>query len=143
MTMGSENWTLTVFRDAADLVCGAVLSKPDTSITFPTGSTPLPMFDVLAARAARGEVDFSGVAVFCLDEYVGVTVEDPNSLSRWLWDALLNRIGVTLSGPLPSSKWQSPLAVVSTSRSSVSVRMVTLDTTSQDRAWTPAPESSP
>jgi glucosamine-6-phosphate deaminase len=52
------------------------------------------MFDVLAARAARGEVDFSRVAVFCLDEYVGVTDEDPNSLTRWLWDALLNRIGV-------------------------------------------------
>ncbi len=52
------------------------------------------MFDVLAARAARGEIDFSGVAVFCLDEYVGVTVEDPNSLTRWLRDALLNRIGI-------------------------------------------------
>ena len=101
MVIGSENWTLTVFRDAqtaseaaADVVSGTVLSKPDASITFPTGSTPLPMFDVLAARAARGEVEFSGVAVFCLDEYVGVTVEDPNSLTRWLWDALLNRIGV-------------------------------------------------
>ena len=101
MVIGSENWTLIVFRDAqtaseaaADLVSGTVHSKPDASITFPTGSTPLPMFDVLAARAARGEVDFSSVAVFCLDEYVGVTVEDPNSLSRWLWDALLNRIGV-------------------------------------------------
>ena len=51
------------------------LSKPDASISLPTGSTPLGMFDVLAARAARGEIDFSGVTVFCLDEYVGVTVE--------------------------------------------------------------------
>ena len=69
-------------------------SKPDAAITFPTGATPLGMFDVLAARAARGEIDFSGVSIFCLDEYVGVTVEDPNSLTRWLRDALLNRIGI-------------------------------------------------
>ena len=52
------------------------------------------MFDVLAARAARAEIDFSGVTVFCLDEYVGVTVEDPNSLTRWLREAFLNRIGI-------------------------------------------------
>jgi glucosamine-6-phosphate deaminase len=52
------------------------------------------MFDVLAARAARGEADFSDVAVFCLDEYVGVSIEDPNSPTRWLSEALLNRIGI-------------------------------------------------
>jgi glucosamine-6-phosphate deaminase len=101
MVIQSENWTLAVLRDAnaaseaaADLVAKTIQSKPDASITFPTGSTPLGMFDVLAARAARGEIDFSAVAIFCLDEYVGVTVQDPNSLTRWLWDALLNRLGI-------------------------------------------------
>ena len=102
MVIGSENWTLTVFRDAqaaseaaADIVSrnGTRANPTRRSPSLPA-ATPLAMFDVLAARAARGEVDFSGVAVFCLDEYVGVTVEDPNSLTRWLWDALLNRIGV-------------------------------------------------
>src|SRR5215204_1530964 len=101
MVIGSENWTLTVLSDApaasesaADIVSNTLLSKPDAAISFPTGSTPLGMFDVLAARAARGEIDFSGVTVFCLDEYVGVTAEDPNSLTRWLREGFLNRIGV-------------------------------------------------
>ena len=101
MAIGSENWTLAVLPDAhaaseaaADVVSKTIQSKPEASITFPTGSTPLGMFDVLAARAARGEIDFSAVAIYCLDEYVGVTVQDPNSLTRWLWDGLLNRIGV-------------------------------------------------
>jgi glucosamine-6-phosphate deaminase len=53
------------------------------------------MFDILAARATRGEVDFSGVHLFCLDEYVGVTPKDPVSLTRWLWDAFLHRIGLS------------------------------------------------
>ncbi len=101
MVDGIENWTLTVVHDAraasksaADIVSTTLLSKPDAAIAFPTGTTPLGMFDVLSARAARGETDFSGVTIFCLDEYVGVTVQDPNSLIRWLSEALLNRIGI-------------------------------------------------
>src|SRR5215213_10955116 len=101
MATGSENWNLTVFRDSpaaseatADVVSAAIRSKPDAAIAFPTGSTPLHMFDILAARAARGDIDFSSVTVFCLDEYVGVTVEDPNSLTRWLRDEFLQRIGI-------------------------------------------------
>jgi glucosamine-6-phosphate deaminase len=103
MVIGSEKWTLAVFRDAqaageaaADVVSAVIEGDPDAAITFPTGTTPLAMFDVLSARAARGEVDFSRIAVFCLDEYVGVTAADPNSLTRWLWDAFLSRIGISL-----------------------------------------------
>lgn len=101
MAIGHENWTLVVHRDAhaastfaADIVTNTLLSTPDSAIAFPTGTTPLGMFDVLAARAARGEADLSGVTIFCLDEYVGVTIEDPNSLTRWLREALLVRIGI-------------------------------------------------
>src|ERR687897_2974409 len=95
MVNETEDWTLIVLGDAlaasktaADVVSKTLLSKPDAAITFPTGSTPLGMFDVLAARAARGEADFSRVSIFCLDEYVGVTAEHPNSLTRWLSEAL-------------------------------------------------------
>ena len=101
MVITSENWTLIVLGDAraasksaADVVTNTVLSKPEAAIAFPTGATPLGMFDVLAARAARGEADFSRATIFCLDEYIGVTIEDPNSLTRWLRKALLNRIGI-------------------------------------------------
>jgi glucosamine-6-phosphate deaminase len=101
MISGSKNWNLAIFRDsgaaseaAADVVSGVIRSKPHAAIIFPTGSTPLGMFDILSGRAARGEIDFSRAAIFCLDEYVGVTVEDPNSLTRWLRDEFLNRIGV-------------------------------------------------
>src|SRR5215212_973236 len=103
MSIGSENWNLTVFRDslaaslgAADVVSAVIAGNPHAAVSFPTGSTPLGMFDVLAARAARGEIDFSRASVFCLDEYLGVTIEDQNSLTRWLRDGFLHRIGMTL-----------------------------------------------
>jgi len=101
MVIGSESWTLSVFRDAhaasesaADSVANTLQNKTDAAITFPTGTTPLAMFDILAARAARGEIDFSGVSIFFLDEFVGATDEDPNSFTRWLTEVLFNRVGI-------------------------------------------------
>jgi glucosamine-6-phosphate deaminase len=108
----AEGWSLTIVPDVAamsaagaDAIAETLRLKPDAVISVPTGSTPLPMFDVLAARAARGEVDFSRVEVFCLDEYVGVGVGDPNSLTAWLWNAFLDRVGVAADRvhALPSS----------------------------------------
>jgi glucosamine-6-phosphate deaminase len=101
MTTTEETWTLRVVRDAAtmseaagDIVTETVTAKPQAVIAVPTGTTPLGMFDVLAARSARGEVDFSRVRLFCLDEYLGVSADHPNSLTRWLFDAFSDRVGI-------------------------------------------------
>ena len=101
METRGRNWSLSVFRDAmaaseaaADVVATIVHGKSNAAISVPTGSTPLAMFEILAARAASGEIDFSDVEIFCLDEYIGVSLDDPGSLTRWLWDAFLSRIGV-------------------------------------------------
>jgi glucosamine-6-phosphate deaminase len=79
---------------AADIVTAIVRYKPHSVIAVPTGSTPLAMFDVLAARTARREVDFSQVHLFCLDEYLGVGPTDPNSLTRWLHEVFIDRIAI-------------------------------------------------
>jgi glucosamine-6-phosphate deaminase len=112
MVNASENRKLAIYRDAAaaseaaaDRVATTILDKFDATISLPTGGTPLIMFDILAARAARGEIDFSGVHLFCLDEYVGVMPEDQVSLTRWLREAFLNRVGLPADQvhPLPST----------------------------------------
>lgn len=79
---------------AAEIVARTIHAKPDAAICLPTGSTPLGMFGELAAMSARGEVDFSRVELYCLDEYVGVDRRDPNSLTGWLWTALVTRVGI-------------------------------------------------
>lgn len=96
-----DRWKLTVVPDAramseaaADIVAETVAAKPDAVISVPTGSTPLGMFDVLAQRVSRGAVDLSRIQLFCLDEYVGVSSDDPNSLTRWLQSALIDRVGI-------------------------------------------------
>ena len=101
MDTETERWTIRVVLDAAamgaaaaDVVAEVVREKREAVISVPTGSTPLTMFDVLAARAARGEIDLSRIELFCLDEYLGVDANDPNSLTRWLFEALIDRAGI-------------------------------------------------
>lgn len=101
MNTAVDRWKLTVVPDAramseaaADIVAETVAAKPDAVISVPTGSTPLGMFDVLAQRVSRGAVDLSRIQLFCLDEYVGVSPDDPNSLTGWLQDALIDRVGI-------------------------------------------------
>src|SRR5215216_1895723 len=81
-------------RRAAEIVAEAVTQEPGAAISLPTGSTPLGMFDELIGMDRNGEIDLSQVHIFCLDEYLGVTAEDPNSLTGWLWKAFLGPAGI-------------------------------------------------
>ena len=72
-------------RAAADRVVGVVDRSPSATLAFPTGSTPLGLFEELVRRIRAGEADFSRAVFFCLDEYLGLSQEDPNSLTGWLF----------------------------------------------------------
>ncbi|HEU0257387.1 MAG TPA: glucosamine-6-phosphate deaminase [Microbacteriaceae bacterium] len=68
-----------VGRMAATLVVEAVTKNARAVIGLATGSSPLATYAELAARAQAGEVDFSHVRGFALDEYVGIPAEHPQS----------------------------------------------------------------
>lgn len=93
--------TLTIVPDAAamgqmaaDLVAASVQRKPDLVLAVPTGSTPLGMFQALIAKVQQGDLDLSAVHLFCLDEYVGVAPNDPNSLTGWLQRSFIEPAGI-------------------------------------------------
>ncbi|MDQ3228091.1 MAG: glucosamine-6-phosphate deaminase [Chloroflexota bacterium] len=97
----SSTWNLTVVPNAfamgglaADIVADTVRVKPNAVVSVPTGTTPLTLFEELAARSRRGEIDLSRIELFCLDDYVGVTADDPNSLTGWLKSAFIDRAGI-------------------------------------------------
>jgi glucosamine-6-phosphate deaminase len=52
-------------------VASEVRRHPDFTLGVATGSTPLPVYEALREEAASG-TDFSHMAVFALDEYVGL-----------------------------------------------------------------------
>lgn len=80
----------SVGQQAALLIARQIKDKPDASIVFPTGKTPLPLYAVLRQMSGLG---WSKTRLFQLDEYVKPTgLQEPlpyetfaTFLNRELW----------------------------------------------------------
>jgi glucosamine-6-phosphate deaminase len=79
-------------RAAADVVGEVLRARPEAALIFPTGNTPLGLFDELVARENVGCVDFSRARFYCLDEYLDVGPDDPVSLFGWLRRSFFARL---------------------------------------------------
>lgn len=80
--------------EAARIVADAVAAKPDLVLALPTGGTPLGMFRKLIDMVESGELNFSRVTFFCLDEYLGAAPDEPNSLTGWLLKEFMGPAGI-------------------------------------------------
>ncbi|MDQ0840868.1 MULTISPECIES: glucosamine-6-phosphate deaminase [unclassified Streptomyces] len=63
----------------AEAMADLLRRKPDALLGVATGSTPLPIYQALAAKVANKEVDASRARVCQLDEYVGLPAGHPES----------------------------------------------------------------
>lgn len=72
----------------ADLVCDAIAAKPAAVLALPAGQTPLPLYAELRRRCAAGQVDFSQVTTFNLDEFEGVSPTSRGSFRRFMQEHL-------------------------------------------------------
>jgi glucosamine-6-phosphate deaminase len=71
-------------RAGADVVAGVVNADGPVTIVPATGETPVGMYEELAARRARGDLDTSGVSIVQLDEYLGLEPDDRRALFGWM-----------------------------------------------------------
>ena len=69
--------TQSIGRLAADAIGSLLTSKPDAVLGLATGSSPLAIYDELAARCAAGTISFRQARGFTLDEYVGLAANHP------------------------------------------------------------------
>ena len=63
----------------ADAIANLVQRKPDAVLGLATGSSPLAIYDELAARCSAGTVSFGRARGFTLDEYVGLPADHPET----------------------------------------------------------------
>ncbi|AXG80186.1 glucosamine-6-phosphate deaminase [Streptomyces paludis] len=63
----------------ADSIAALLRRKPDALLGVATGSTPLPVYQALAAQVRAGSVDVSRARIAQLDEYVGLPPGHPES----------------------------------------------------------------
>ncbi len=66
-------------KAAAQLVVDVLNTKPNAVLGMATGSTPLGLYQELVRLFEAGQVDFSRVTTFNLDEYVGLNANHPQS----------------------------------------------------------------
>lgn len=81
---------------AGELAGGAVAElvdrKPDAVLGLATGSSPLPIYDNLAARHDAGELSFADVRAFTLDEYVGLDAAHPERYANVIHQEFTSRV---------------------------------------------------
>ncbi|MFJ9522908.1 glucosamine-6-phosphate deaminase [Kitasatospora sp. NPDC101801] len=93
---------IVIVPDAAaggELIASAmaelVTRKPDALLGVATGSTPLPIYQALAAKVRSGALDVSRARVCQLDEYVGLPTGHPESYRSVVLREVIEPLGLT------------------------------------------------
>ncbi|MBR5536331.1 MAG: glucosamine-6-phosphate deaminase [Clostridia bacterium] len=81
-------------RKAADIIASQILMKPNCVLGLATGSTPIGTYQNLVKKYQQGDLDFSTLTTFNLDEYLGLTGDHPQSYRYFMNDNLFNHVNV-------------------------------------------------
>lgn len=73
---------------AAERMAKAIKAKPDATLGMATGGTMEQLYTLLVAMYERGEIDFSQIKAFNLDEYVGLAADHPCSYHYYMNERL-------------------------------------------------------
>lgn len=78
----------------ADRIVDTVRRKPSSVLGLATGSTPVALYEELIRRHRRGDVSFSEVVTFNLDEYFGIDPEHPQSYRQFMTRHLFGHVDI-------------------------------------------------
>ncbi|MEZ6116027.1 MAG: glucosamine-6-phosphate deaminase [Pirellulaceae bacterium] len=81
-------------KAAAKIVANTLNSKPNAVLGLATGSTPLSLYRELVRMHKDEGLDFSQVTSFNLDEYVGLTKNNPQSYHHFMHENLFRHINI-------------------------------------------------
>lgn len=85
----------TLSTRVADAIKEQIRKKPDSRLGLPTGRTPTECYGLLAEWTKRGDLDWSGVSAFGLDEYYGV--DETISFKYYLEQNLYRHINIPVA----------------------------------------------
>lgn len=84
-------------RKAANIISAQIIMKPDCVLGLATGSTPVGMYRQLVEWYRKGDLDFSQVTTVNLDEYRGLSKEDPQSYAYFMNEHLFRHVNIDKS----------------------------------------------
>ena len=81
-------------RKAANIISAQIIVKPGCVLGLATGSSPLGLYANLVERYKQGDLDFSQVKSVNLDEYLGLTHDNPQSYYYFMNENLFRQINI-------------------------------------------------
>lgn len=83
-----------VSKKAAQMILSQVTLKPNSVLGLATGSTPIGMYENLVKLNKNGDIDFSEVRTFNLDEYYNLPKENDQSYHYFMYKNLFDHINI-------------------------------------------------
>lgn len=81
-------------KNASEIVINQVQRNPQSVLALPTGDTPLQMYRELVLAYKSGDVDFSSVSTFNLDEYLGFSNDQWGSYSFYMNNYFFSKVNI-------------------------------------------------
>lgn len=81
-------------RALADMLETVIVEKKDAILGLATGSSPIGMYQCLAEDFQSGKVDFSSVSTINLDEYIGLSKENPQSFRFFMDQHFFSKVNI-------------------------------------------------
>lgn len=81
----------------ATIMAASLQTRARPVLGLATGSTPIGTYQALRRMYKKGLVDFSQTRTFNLDEYVGLSPEDPQSYYAFMYDQFFTHINISPS----------------------------------------------
>src|SRR5437899_2754300 len=85
---------IAVAERIIDIIQRETHAKGRAVLGLATGSTPLGVYEELIRRHQAGDVDFSRVITFNLDEYYPMTPDSPHSYHRYMWENFFAHVNI-------------------------------------------------
>ena len=81
-------------RKAAQIILAQIIMKPNCVLGLATGSSPIGTYEQLIEWYNKDELDFSEVTSINLDEYKGLSPEDPQSYRYFMNTHLFDHVNI-------------------------------------------------
>jgi glucosamine-6-phosphate deaminase len=78
----------------AAFIAAEVRARPESVIGLPTGRSPINFYKALVALRERGELELSRATTFNLDEFLGLSPDDPTSFRAYMERHLLRHVNL-------------------------------------------------
>lgn len=83
-------------RKAANIISAQIIMKPDSVLGLATGSSPIGAYQQLIEWYKKGDLDFSEVRTVNLDEYKGLSPDDPQSYRYFMNENLFKHVNIDI-----------------------------------------------